>query len=85
LIRQNIKIKRSSDKLNHKKIGLYKIKKIKNLINYKLALLNNINIYPVFHIFLLELIPLGVLRALKVKIKLINLNAKYDIKGILDY
>jgi len=84
LIRRNIKIKRLSDKLNHKKIKLYKIKKIKSLINYKLALPNNINIYPVFHISLLELVLLGALKALKVKIELINLNAKYDIKKVLN-
>ena len=85
LIRRNIKTKKLSDKLNYKKIKLYKIRKIKNLINYKLALLNNINIYLVFHIFLFELILLRVLGALGVKIELINLNTKYDIKEILDY
>jgi len=43
------------------------------------------NIYPVFYIFFLELILLEISRALKVKIELINLNAKYNIKEILDY
>ena len=85
LIRRNIKTKRLSDKLNHKKIRPYKIKKIKSLINYELALPNDINIHLVFYIFLLELVLLGALRALKVKIELINLNAKYNIKDILDY
>jgi len=61
LIRRNIKTKRLSNKLNHKKIRLYKIKKVKSLVNYKLILLSNINIYPVFYISLLELILLGVL------------------------
>ena len=85
LIRRNIKIKRLSDKLNHKKIRLYKIKKIKGLINYELALLSNINIYFVFYIFLFELVLAGALRALKVEIELVNLNAEYDIEEILDY
>ena len=85
LIRRNIKTKRPSDKLNHKKIGLYKIKKIKGLVNYELALLSNINIYPVFYISLLELTPLRASRAPKVKIKLINPNAEYNIEEILDY
>ena len=61
LIRRNIKTKRLSDKLNHKKIGLYKIKKVKSLVNYELALLSNMNIYPVFYISLLELVLLGAL------------------------
>jgi len=85
LIRRNIKIKRLNNKLNHKKIGLYKIKKVKNLINYELALLNNINIYSIFHIFFFELILLKAPRTLKIKIKLVNLNAEYDIKEILNY
>jgi len=85
LIRRNIKTKKLSDKLNYKKIKLYKIRKIKNLINYKLALLNNINIYLVFHIFLFELILLKALKTLKIEIELINLNIKYNIKEILNY
>ena len=85
LIQRNIKIKKPSDKLDYKKIRLYKIKKVKSPINYEFALFNNINIYLVFYIFLLELILLKVLKTLKIKIKLINLNAKYDIKEILDY
>jgi len=43
------------------------------------------NIYPVFYIFLLELILPGAPRALRVKIKLINPNVKYEVKEILDY
>ena len=85
MIRKNIKTKRLNDKLNHKKLGLYKIKKIKGPINYKLNLLSNINIYPVFHISFLELILPGAPRAPRVKIELINSNAKYKIKEIFDY
>ena len=71
--------------MDYKKIELYKIKKVKSLINYKFTLFNNINIYLVFYIFFLELILLRISRALKVKIELINLNAEYNIKNILDY
>jgi len=71
--------------LDYKKIRLYKIKKIKSLINYKLALFNNMNIYSVFYIFFFELILLKILRTLEIKIELINLNVKYDIKEILNY
>ena len=71
--------------MDYKKIRLYKIKKIKSLINYKLALFNNMNIYSVFYIFFFELILLKILRTLEIKIELINLNVKYDIKEILNY
>jgi hypothetical protein len=43
------------------------------------------NIYPVFHISLLELVLPGVLLALVIEIELINLNTKYKIKKILDH
>jgi hypothetical protein len=43
------------------------------------------NIHPVFHISLLELILLGALLAPVTEIKLVNLNAEYKIGEILDY
>jgi hypothetical protein len=55
LLRRNIKIIRSSNKLDYKKFGPFKIKRnIKN-ISYEFYLLFTIRIYPVFHISLLEL------------------------------
>jgi hypothetical protein len=54
LLRRNIKTIKLSDKLDHKKFGLFKIKRnIKN-ISYELYLLLTIRIHPVFHISLLE-------------------------------
>jgi hypothetical protein len=66
-------------------LGLFKIKKIIGLVNYKLVLPKTINIYPVFHISFLELILLGILLVLVTEIELINPNIKYKIKEILDY
>jgi hypothetical protein len=43
------------------------------------------NIHPVFHISLLELVLPGVLPAPITEIKPINPNAEYKIKEILDY
>jgi hypothetical protein len=43
------------------------------------------NIYPVFHISLLELVLPGVLPAPVTKIEPINPNIKYKIEEILDY
>jgi hypothetical protein len=85
LIQRNIQIKQLSTKLDHKKLGLFKIKRIIGLVNYKLVLPKTMNIYPVFHILLLELVLLGVLPVLVTEIELVNPNAKYKIKKILDY
>jgi len=54
LVRKNINTKRPSDKFDYKKLKLFKIKQIKRLLNYKLALPKTINIFPVFHISLFE-------------------------------
>jgi hypothetical protein len=85
LIQRNIQTKQPSIKLDYKKLGLFKIKKIIGLVNYELVLPKTINIYPVFYISLLELILLGVLLVLVTEIELINPNTEYKIEEILDY
>jgi hypothetical protein len=60
----NIDTKRPSSKLDYKKLGPFKIKEVRNLLNYKLSLPKTINIYPVFYISLLEKALLGALLAL---------------------
>ena len=54
LLRRNIKTIRSSNKLNHKKFGPFKVKRNIKDISYKLYLLLTIRIYPIFHISLLK-------------------------------
>jgi hypothetical protein len=83
LIRRNIQTKQPNTKLDHKKLGLFKIKRITGLINYELALPKTINIHLVFYISLLELVLLGVLPVLVTEIELVNPNAKYKIEEIL--
>jgi hypothetical protein len=85
LIQRNIQTKQPSTKLDHKKLELFKIKRITGLVNYKLVLPRTINIHPVFHISLLELVLLGVLLAPVTEIELVNPNTKYKIKEILDH
>jgi hypothetical protein len=85
LIQRNIQTKQPSTKLDHKKLGLFKIKKIIGLVNYKLVLPKTMNIHPVFHIYLLELVLLGVLLAPVTEIEPVNPNAEYKIGEILDY
>ena len=55
LLRCNINTKQLSDKLDFKKLELYKIKKAIKLVNFKLALLHNLQIHLIFYIALLEL------------------------------
>ena len=55
LFRKNVKTKRPSDKLDHKKLGPFKIDKKIGSVNYKLKLPKIMEIHPVFHISLLEL------------------------------
>ena len=61
LLRKNIKTTRLSNKLDYTKLGLYRIKKILRLVNYKLNLLKKIRIYPSFYILILELVNLETL------------------------
>jgi hypothetical protein len=84
LIYRNIQTKKLNIKLNHKKLGLFKIKKIIGLVNYKLVLPKIMNIYPVFYISLLELVLLGILPAPTTEIELVNPNTEYKIEKILD-
>jgi hypothetical protein len=54
LLRRNIKIIRLSDKLDSKKIGLFKVKRNIRDISFEFKLPLIIRIYPVFCILLLE-------------------------------
>jgi hypothetical protein len=85
LIQRNIQTKQPNTKLDYKKLGLFKIKRIIGLVNYKLVLPRTINIYLVFYISLLELVLLGVLLAPITKIELVNPNIEYKIEEILDH
>ncbi len=84
LVRKNIKTKRFSDKLDYKKLKLYKIKSIKKVINYKLELLKNIRIYLVFYVFFFKLVLHEAFRVLNIEIDFINSNTAYEIEKILN-
>ena len=56
LLHKNILSRRPSKKLNHVKLGPFKIKKKITEINYKLNLLAKIKIYLVQHIAMLKLV-----------------------------
>ena len=84
LLRKNIATKRLSHKLDYKKLGLFRIAKVKGPVNFQLVLLRTINIYPVFHISLLELVLPGVPPTPVTEIQPINLNAEYEVEAILN-
>jgi hypothetical protein len=84
LLRRNIKTKRPSDKLDHKKLGPFKIKKKIGPVNYELELPRTMRIHPVFHIALLEPAPEGAPEAPRTEISPEFQNAEYEVEQILD-
>ena len=82
LLQQNIKTKRPLEKLDHTKLGPFKIQEQILSINYKLSLPQGIRIHPVFHISLLE--P-ALANAKLSKNKEVEPNqGKYKVEKILD-
>ena len=57
LLRKHIKTKRPSDKLDHTKLGPYKVIKKLGPVTFKLEIPQGIRIHLVFHISLLEPAP----------------------------
>ncbi len=85
LLRQNIKTKKSSNKLNHTKLKSYKILKIKESINYKLNLSAFMKIHSIFHICLLKSADLNTLiQTESSEIDSKSQNIKYKVKNILN-
>ena len=66
-----MKVKRPSKKLNHIKVGLFRIKIIKRPVNYQLNLLVNAKIFLTFYILLLKKASNN---------KLITTTFKYELK-----
>jgi hypothetical protein len=85
LVRRNIQIKQPSTKLDHKKLGIFKIKRIIGLVNYKLVLPKTINIHLVFYILHLEPILPGIPPAPVTEIELVNPNTEYKVEEVLDH
>jgi hypothetical protein len=84
LLRRNINTKRPSDKLDHKKLGPFRIVEVVGPVNYRLELPKTMNIHPVFHISLLEPAPPGAPNAPYTEIEPVNPNAEYEVEEILD-
>ncbi len=85
LLRRNIKTKRPSNKLNHTKLGPYRILETKGSINYKLDLSTSMRIHPVFHICLLK--PANANTSIQTEppgIDSESQNVEYEVEDILD-
>ncbi len=83
LLRRTIRTTRLSDKLDYKKIGLFKIEAKIRKVNYRLKLPKHIRIYLVFYVVLLELVPYNVLT---IVLQLLEENEliKYEVKDIIN-
>jgi len=82
--RKNIKTQRPSDKLDHTKIGPYKIKKKLGPVTFEVELPTGMNIYPVFHKSLLEKAPQSA-RPGPVAIHEETQEPMYDVEKIVDF
>ncbi len=85
LLRRNIKMKKSSNKLNYMKLELFEILGEKKLINYELNLSTSMKIHSVFHIFLLKFADLNSsIQTESSEIHSKSQNVKYEVKNILN-
>src|SRR5947199_5432727 len=82
LLRCNIRTKRSSNKLDFKKIRPFKILEKRSKVNYKLELPKGMRIHPVFHISLVEPAPKNA--RIQTDIEVEPAEGEYDVKEIMD-
>ena len=83
LLRRNIKTKRPSDKLDHTKLGPFKIEEKLGPVTFKLKLPETMRIHPVFHISLLEPAPQNA-RQTSVDISEELQEQRFEVERILD-
>jgi hypothetical protein len=83
LLRRNIKIIRSSNKLDSKKIGPFKIKRNIRDISFELQLSLIMRIHPVFHVSLLKPTHPDTLERLTLKIDPETQEFMYTVERIL--
>ncbi len=85
LLRRNIKIKRSSNKLNHTKLESFEILEEKRSINYELNLSASMRIHLIFDISLLKSADSNTsIQTESSEIDSESQNVKYEVENILD-
>ena len=83
LLRRNIKIIRPNDKLDLKKIGLFKVKRNIRDIDFEFEFPLIIRIYPIFHLLLLKPAYPDILKGLIFKLNPEIQELVYNIESIL--
>src|SRR5436190_3559777 len=83
LLQKNIKTKRPSNKLDFKRLELFRIKKVVGKLDYKLELPRGLQLYLVFYTSLLEPTPSNTPIQAKTKLQLEQELVVYDIERIL--
>jgi hypothetical protein len=81
LLRRNIKTRRPSDKLDHKKLGPFRVKKVISDVNYELDLPNTMKIHPIFHVSMLEPAPPNA--ELTEPVEVDPIEGEYEVEAIL--
>jgi hypothetical protein len=81
LQRKNLRTKRPSRKLDHKKVGPFKIKRKISEVNFELELPKTMKIHPVFHASLLEPAP----ESAPLDRATTTTEEEYQVERILDY
>ena len=85
LLRKNIKTKRLSNKLDHIKLGPFKIEKKLRPVIFKLILPKEMKIHPVFHKSLLEPAPENAPRPEPIKINPETQKPRYEVEKIVKH
>ena len=83
LLQQNIKTKRPSNKLDFKRLGLFKVKRTIGKLDCKLELPRKLQLHLVFYMLLLELAPSNTPIQTKTKLQLEQESIVYNIERIL--
>jgi hypothetical protein len=84
LVRRNIRTKRPSEKLDHRKFGPFKIVRCIRNTNFELQLPPSMRIHPVFHISLLEPAHPGTPEGPAPEISQETQEDEYEVERILD-
>jgi hypothetical protein len=83
LLHRNIKTKQPSMKLDHQKLGPFKIEEQLGLVGYKLKLPKSMKIYLNFHVSLLEKAPDNTKTPDNVELNKNTTKEEYKVKRIL--
>ena len=84
LLRRNVKTKRPSEGLDHKKLGPFEIREQVGPVNYRLKLPRTMKIHDTFHVSLLTKAPPGSPPAPAVDAEPLDAKQDFEVEAILD-